>query len=105
MPNPGLTLSGGERRMVAIGRGLMSSPTLLMLDEPSLGLAPVLKKAVFKKVQEIVEKTKITVLIIEQEIKYALKLADRAYMLKKGRITFEEDKENLNIEEIKKAYF
>ncbi len=99
------TLSGGERRMVAIGRGLISSPAFLMLDEPSLGLAPVLKKAVFEKVQQIIEEVKITVLIVEQEIEYALKLADRAYMLKKGEIVFEREKENLNIEDIKKAYF
>jgi len=99
------TLSGGESRMVAVARGLMSEPTLLMLDEPSIGLSPGLRHVVFDSIAKINREKKITILIVEQEIRNALKLANRIYMLKKGQILFERSAAEVNVEEIEKAYF
>ncbi|HEY8531591.1 MAG TPA: ABC transporter ATP-binding protein [Limnochorda sp.] len=82
------SLSGGEQQMLAIGRALMSRPRLLMLDEPSLGLAPLLVKEVFRIVQEI-RAQGVTVLLVEQNVHQALAVADRAYVLENGRITLE----------------
>lgn len=81
----GGTLSGGEQQMLAIGRGLMFSPKLLMLDEPSLGLAPMVVKEIFELIQDIREKG-TTVLLIEQNAGLALQIADRGYVLENGRI-------------------
>jgi len=80
------TLSGGEQQMCAIGRGLMSQPRLLMLDEPSLGLAPMLVKEVFRVIREIAERG-VTVLLVEQNVHHALEVANRAYVLETGRVT------------------
>ncbi len=99
------TLSGGESRMVAVARGLMSEPTLLMLDEPSIGLSPGMRHIVFDSIAKINREKKITILIVEQEIRNALKLANRIYMLKKGQILFERSAAEVNVEEIEKAYF
>jgi branched-chain amino acid transport system ATP-binding protein len=99
------TLSGGESRMVAVARGLMSEPTLLMLDEPSIGLSPGLRHVVFDSIAKINREKKITILIVEQEIRNALRLANRIYMLKKGQILFERSAAEVNVEEIEKAYF
>jgi len=99
------TLSGGESRMVAVARGLMSEPTLLMLDEPSIGLSPGMRHVVFESIAKINREKKITILIVEQEIRNALKLANRIYMLKKGQILFERSAADVNVEEIEKAYF
>ena len=85
---PSGTLSGGEQQMVAIGRGLMSQPKLLMLDEPSLGLAPILVREIFSIIRRI-RKEGVTVLIVEQNVKQTLAIADRAYVLENGRITLE----------------
>ena len=82
------TLSGGEQQMVAIGRGLMSNPRILMLDEPSLGLAPILVDEVLDTVRRL-KKEGITILIVEQNVREALDLADRGYVLQTGRITQE----------------
>ena len=82
------TLSGGEQQMVAIGRGLMSNPQILMLDEPSLGLAPILVDEVLDTVRRL-KKEGITILIVEQNVREALDLADRGYVLQTGRITQE----------------
>lgn len=79
------TLSGGEQQMLAIGRGLMSKPKLMMFDEPSLGLAPILVKEVFRVIKSLRE-TGITVLIVEQNVKQTLAIADRAYVIENGRI-------------------
>lgn len=79
------TLSGGEQQMLAIGRALMSKPEVLLLDEPSLGLAPILVKAIFKTIKEI-SKRGVTVLLVEQNAKAALRLADRGYVLEVGKI-------------------
>ncbi len=80
------TLSGGEQQMVAIGRGLMSNPKILMLDEPSLGLAPILVDEVLDTVRRLKEEG-ITILLVEQNVREALDLADRGYVLQTGRIT------------------
>lgn len=80
------TLSGGEQQMCAIGRGLMSLPRLLMLDEPSLGLAPMLVREVFGVVREINSRG-VTVLLVEQNVHHALEVAHRAYVLETGRVT------------------
>jgi len=99
------TLSGGEQQMLAIGRGLMAKPRLLMLDEPSLGLAPLVVEEVFKAV-EAINRHGIAVLIVEQHTGNALRLAHRAYVLESGRITREGRGEDLLSDEgIRQAYF
>jgi len=85
---PAGTLSGGEQQMVAIARGLMAKPKLLMLDEPSLGLAPILVREIFNVINRI-RKEGVTVLIVEQNVKQTLATADRAYVLENGRVTLE----------------
>ena len=82
---PASTLSGGEQQMVAIGRGLMSRPRILMLDEPSLGLAPLLVDEVFDTIRKLKEEG-MTILLVEQNVREALDLADRGYVLQTGRI-------------------
>ncbi|MDQ2697068.1 MAG: ABC transporter ATP-binding protein [Pseudomonadota bacterium] len=82
----GGTLSGGEQQMLAIGRGLMSRPRLLLLDEPSLGLAPLLVRQIFAVIRQISEQEKITIFLVEQNAYHALKLAHRAYVMANGRI-------------------
>jgi branched-chain amino acid transport system ATP-binding protein len=99
------TLSGGESRMVAIARGLMSAATLLLVDEPSIGLSPALKGAVFEAIGRINRQAKITILIVEQEIQHALELASRIYLLKKGQVLFERAARDVDVKEIEKAYF
>jgi branched-chain amino acid transport system ATP-binding protein len=86
---PASTLSGGEQQMVAIGRGLMSRPHILMLDEPSLGLAPILVDEVLDTVRKLKEEG-LTVLLVEQNVREALDLADRGYVLQTGRIVGED---------------
>jgi len=88
LKQPALTLSGGEQQMVAIGRGLMSRPRLLMLDEPSLGLAPLLVDEVLDTIRKLKEEG-ITILLVEQNVREALDLSDRAYVLQTGRIVGE----------------
>lgn len=99
------TLSGGESRMVAIGRGLMSAASFLMVDEPSIGLAPAMKESVFEVIERINEKKKIAILIVEQEIPHALRLAGRIYMMKRGEIVFERSADKIDQDQIEKAYF
>ncbi len=99
------SLSGGEAQMCAIGRGLMSKPTLLMLDEPSLGLAPIVVLEIMKLIKQIQIEEKVTVLLVEQNVKQSLKLADRAFVLENGKVVMEgKAKDLINSEEIKKAY-
>jgi branched-chain amino acid transport system ATP-binding protein len=90
----GGTLSGGEQQMLAIGRALMSRPELLLLDEPSLGLAPILVEAIFKVIRQLKQEGK-TILLVEQSVHQALDAADRAYVLETGRITLEGSAEEL----------
>ncbi|TKB23867.1 ABC transporter ATP-binding protein [Desulfopila sp. IMCC35006] len=99
-----MTLSGGEQQMVAIGRGLMGQPHLLMLDEPSLGLAPILIKDIFETVRKIADQG-TTVLMVEQDVKHSLSLSDRGYVLEHGRVVMEGKAEDLiDDPHIKEAY-
>ncbi len=88
-------LSGGEQQMLAIGRGLMSRPKLMMLDEPSLGLAPMLTEEIFRIVRRLVEKERIAVLLVEQNAVLALELAEHGYVIETGRIVLEGSAEEL----------
>lgn len=98
------TLSGGEQQMLAMGRALMSRPRLLLLDEPSMGLAPLLIKEIFAIIQDI-NKTGTTVLLVEQNANMALSIAHRAYVLETGRIALSGDaKELAASDEVRKAY-
>lgn len=100
----GGTLSGGEQQMLAVARALMSRPHLLMMDEPSLGLAPLLVKEIFNIIQEI-NQSGTTILLIEQNAKAALQIADYAYVLETGSIVLEgEGKKLLEDEKVRKAY-
>lgn len=99
------TLSGGEQQMLSIGRGLMALPRLLVLDEPSLGLAPILIKEIFNTIMDINNKEKITVLLVEQNLKASLQMSHRGYVLENGNIVLEgTGKELLENEHTKKAY-
>ena len=98
------TLSGGEQQMLAIARGMMSAPKILMLDEPSLGLAPVIVKQVFRFIREINERG-ITVLLIEQNARQAMGLSDYTYVLENGKISMQgESAVMLKDEQVRKAY-
>jgi branched-chain amino acid transport system ATP-binding protein len=99
------SLSGGESRMVAIARGLMSGARILLVDEPSIGLAPGLKKGVYEAIRRINQQGGISVLLVEQEIDHALRLAGRVYLLKKGEILFERPVSELDVTHVKEAYF
>ena len=85
----GGTLSGGEQQMLAIGRALMARPRLLLLDEPSMGLAPVLVQVIFKAIREIQRERQMTILLVEQNANAALKIADRGYVLESGAVVAE----------------
>ena len=98
------TLSGGEQQMLAMGRALMAKPDILLMDEPSMGLSPLLVKEIFSIIKKINE-TGVTILLVEQNAKLALEIADRAYVLETGNIALEgTGKELLNSESIRKAY-
>jgi branched-chain amino acid transport system ATP-binding protein len=99
------TLSGGEQQMLAIGRALMARPRLLMLDEPSLGLAPLIVKQIFEAIRELNAKEGLTVFLVEQNAFHALKLAHRAYVMVNGKITISgTGKELLAAPEVRAAY-
>jgi branched-chain amino acid transport system ATP-binding protein len=91
--------------MLAVGRGLMSGASLLLIDEPSIGLSPIMKKTVFGAIEKIKSETDMTVLIVEQEVDYSLKLADRVYLFKKGQVVMEKPAAEISKAEIEKAYF
>jgi len=98
------TLSGGEQQMLAVGRAIMTKPKLLMMDEPSLGLAPLIVKSIFEIIQNI-NKLGVTILLIEQNAKAALEIADYGYVMETGNIVMEgPGRELLNNEDVKKAY-
>lgn len=98
------TLSGGEQQMLALGRGLMSRPKLLLLDEPSLGLAPLAVKGVYDAIQKIME-AGLTILLVEQNVSIAMRLANYVYVMEAGRITMQGRPEDvMQSEDIKKAY-
>jgi len=99
-----MTLSGGEQQMVAIGRGLMARPKILMLDEPSLGLAPLLTKSIFDTLRKIADQG-TTVLLVEQDVKHSLSLSDRGYVIEHGRTVMEgAAKELLDNPHVRTAY-
>ena len=98
------TLSGGEQQMLAIGRALMSKPRLIMLDEPSMGLAPLLVSQIFSIIRELKD-TGVTILLVEQNARMALRIADRAYVLETGRVKLSDSADALlNNDEVQKAY-
>jgi branched-chain amino acid transport system ATP-binding protein len=102
--NQARLLSGGERQMLVIGRGLMALPKLLMIDEPSLGLAPKILLEIFNTLR-VLRKEGVTILISEQNVQQALRIADRGYVLENGRVVMENSSEGiLNSEHIRKAY-
>lgn len=99
------TLSGGEQQMLAVGRGLMAGPTLLMLDEPSLGLAPKLVQQVFDIAQQINEEMGVTVLLVEQNVRLSCEISDRAFVLENGHIVLQGmGEEMLENEHVRRAY-
>jgi branched-chain amino acid transport system ATP-binding protein len=101
----GGTLSGGEQQMLAIGRALMGNPRLLLLDEPSMGLAPVLVEAIFETIQRINEEGGTTILLVEQNALIALEVASRGYVLQTGEIVLHESADGLRKNEmVRKAY-
>ena len=98
------TLSGGEQQMLAMGRGLMSNPKLMMLDEPSMGLAPILVEQIFDIIKNL-HKQGVTILLVEQNAQMALSIADRAYVLETGNITMSGDaRELMNDDRVRSAY-
>ena len=101
---PALTLSGGEQQMVAIGRGLMSNPQILMLDEPSLGLMPILVDEVLDTVRRLKQEG-ITILLVEQNVREALDLADRGYILQTGRVITEGTGKELSESDVIRSAF
>ncbi len=100
----GNTLSGGEQQMLALGRALMSDPRLILCDEISLGLAPVVIKSIYKRLEHI-NQNGITIVLVEQDVKRSLKAANRAYIMLEGKTVLEGDPSSLSEEEVKKAYF
>lgn len=99
------TLSGGEQQMLAVGRGLASSPKLLMLDEPSMGLSPVMADFIFERLIEIRRETKLTVLLVEQRVAEALESADYGYVLEAGRVVLEGRHDELKANDrVRQAY-
>lgn len=102
--NPGTALSGGQQQMVAIGRALMSNPTVLLCDEISLGLAPVVIKDIYAAVPKIQE-SGASLIVVEQDIGQAMKVADRVYCMMEGRVTLEGTPDSLSRDDIHDAYF
>jgi branched-chain amino acid transport system ATP-binding protein len=99
------SLSGGESRMLAIARGLMGNPSLLLVDEPSAGLSPLVKQSVFAALRKINQERKVTILIVEQEIGDTLALSQRVYLVKNGQIVFEGRAQALQVKDVEEAYF
>jgi branched-chain amino acid transport system ATP-binding protein len=101
----GGTLSGGEQQMLAISRAIMAKPRLLLMDEPSLGLAPLIVKQIFKIIRKINNESKTTIFLVEQNANLALKVAHRGYVMETGRVTFSDTAENLLAnDEVRRAY-
>jgi len=99
------SMSGGEQQMLAIGRALMSSPRILLIDEPSLGLAPILVSRVIASIKALKDERQLTVLMAEQNFNQAIKIADRGYIIVHGQIEFEGDARALNLNDMVKHYY
>lgn len=99
------TLSGGQQQMLALARGLVSDPKVLLLDEPSLGLAPKIVKEVFAKIKEINERHKIAIIVVEHNIKSLLNIAHRVYLLDKGKIIFSGNVKEISEEKVAQKFF
>jgi branched-chain amino acid transport system ATP-binding protein len=99
------TLSGGEARMLAVGRGMMGDASMLLIDEPSIGLSPLMKQVVFGAIQAVKGEANFSILIVEQEVDYPLGVADRVYLLHKGQVLWEKRAVEISKVEIEKAYF
>lgn len=98
------TLSGGEQQMLAIGRALMSNPKMLLLDEPSMGLSPLLVEEIFQIIQDV-NKSGVTVLLVEQNAKMAMQIANRVYVMETGTIMMSGNSEEMrNNEQVRRAY-
>ena len=99
------TLSGGEQQMLAIGRGLLARPKLLMLDEPSMGVAPILKDAIFEALVEIRNREQLTLLVVEQDADIALSISDTGYVIETGRVVLSGTAESLSgNDDVRRAY-
>ena len=96
----GSQMSGGQQQMLALGRGLMANPDVLLLDEPTLGLAPIIVKEVFEKVSEISDTLGTTIMVVEHNIRGVLGIADRGYVLDKGRVVYEGTPDNIRDSDI-----
>ncbi len=98
------TMSGGEQQMLAIGRALMSDPVMMLLDEPSLGLAPIVVEEILRVISELRQQD-VTIVLVEQNVRAALEISDRGYVMELGRVVFEGNREKLlSDEKVKKAY-
>jgi branched-chain amino acid transport system ATP-binding protein len=104
LENLAYSLSGGERQMLAFGMSLMMKPKLLMLDEPSLGLSPILQKELFLKIKELKEKLRIGIVVVEQNAKKAIEISDKVYLLEDGKVVLQGGKEILKKKKIKQVY-
>ena len=102
--NYAFSLSGGQQQMLAMGRALMQDPQLLLLDEPSLGLAPKIMKDLFKKIEEVNEEG-VTIIIVEQNVRQATKIADKIFVLEDGKIALSGNEKILSDKRIEKIYF
>lgn len=100
----GTNLSGGEQQMLAIGRALMSDPTIILFDEISLGLSPIIIKSIYEKIKQINE-AGITVILVEQDIKRSLKVCDWACVMQEGRMVLEGEPKSISEDQVKQAYF
>jgi branched-chain amino acid transport system ATP-binding protein len=99
------TMSGGQQQMLAIGRGLASSPKLLMLDEPSMGLSPAIADFIFERLIEIRRQSSLTILLVEQRVAEALESADHGYVLEAGRVALEGNNQTLRADDrVRRAY-
>lgn len=99
------TLSGGEGRMLAVGRGLMTAASVLLIDEPSVGLSPLVKRNVFEAISRIKQETRMSIFLVEQEVELPLRIVDRVYLLRKQEIVFERLTREVDRNEIEAAYF
>ena len=99
------TLSGGERQMTAIGRALMSDPSVMLFDELSLGLAPLVIKDIYERLRRLNEEEQVTIVLVEQDTRRAMRMTEHTYIMLRGRVVLEGESRAMDEEEVKKAYF